>query len=132
MATIIIFASSLFVALVLITLKAFELRCGKKNFALSCICKLDSKSENLVSRLKLMWLQISQSVRYIVLVQTRKICKDLLEKIETRITNEFRARQNAIMMGHKEIMNKGSVSFYLKKIAEHKSNGGVGKIEESF
>jgi hypothetical protein len=64
-----------------------------------------------------------------VLVQARKVCKDLLDNIEDKIMNEYRMGQSAIM-GQKNIINKGAVSFYLKKIAEHKVNGVGGKIEE--
>jgi len=128
MTTIIVFASSLLVALALLLFKAIELRCGKKNFALSCICRLDEKSDKFVSGFKFKILQFIQSVRYIILIQTKAICKNLLYKIEGKIANEYKIRRTMIM-GQKDIVSKGSVSFYLKKITEGKSNGEKGKIE---
>ena len=131
MATIIVFASSLLVMLALIFFKAIELKCGKRNFVLSFICRLDSKLDKFISYLKFKALQLIQSVRYIALVQAKIVCKNLLEKVEEKIMNEYKIRQSAIM-GHKNILDKGSASFYLKKITEGKSNGQKGKIEETM
>jgi len=128
MATIIVFASSLFVALVLVSFKAIELRCGKRNFALGFICRFDGKLNKLISNLKFKTLQLIQSARYIVLIQIKAVCKDLLDKVEEKIANEYKIRHTMIM-GHKEIVNNGSVSFYLKKITEHKGNREKGKID---
>ena len=129
MATIVIFVSSLLIASALIFFKAVELKSGKRNFALGFLCRLDAKSEKLISDLRFRWSQLAQSVRYIALVQTKIICKNLLDKIEEKIMNEYRAKQSAIIMGHKNIINRGSVSFYLKKIAENKGVGEKGRIE---
>ncbi|OHA87198.1 MAG: hypothetical protein A3A96_02585 [Candidatus Zambryskibacteria bacterium RIFCSPLOWO2_01_FULL_39_39] len=128
MATVVVFASSLFVTLSLVSLKALELNSGKKNFVLKLISKLDNGTEKLVSILKFKILQLIQSVRYIVLVEAKKVISDLFYDTQERILNEYRIKQD-IMMGRKEVLNKGSVSFYLKKIAENKGNGEKGKIE---
>lgn len=131
MATIVIFASSLFTASALITVKAVEIKYGKRNFILELLSKLDAKSDKLISDVKFKALQIIQSVRYIVLVQIKAVCKNLLDKVEEKIMNEYKARHTMIM-GQKNITNRGSVSFYLKKITEDKSNGQKGKIEQSL
>ncbi len=132
MATIVVFALSLLVASALLVLKAVELRRGRKNMVLEFMGRLDAKSEILVSSLKFRGLQLIQSLRYIALVQTKTICKNLLDKVEEKIMNEYRARQSAIMMGRKNISGNGSASFYLKKITENKDSGEKGKIEENL
>lgn len=128
MATIVIFVSSLFIASALIFFKAIELKYGKKNFILNLICRLDAKAEVLVSSLKFRWIQLVQSIRYIALVKTKIICKNLLDRVEARIVDEYRARQSVIM-GRRNIMNRGSASFYLRKITENKGIGEKGRIE---
>jgi hypothetical protein len=132
MATIIVFASSLSVASVLVGVKAFELRRGRKNAALGLLCRLDSKFDRLMADIKFRMLQLVQSVRYILFVQSKIFFKNLLHQVMEKIIQEFRAKQNTIMMGHKEISSNGSASFYLKKITEDKSNGEKGKIEDSL
>ena len=129
MTTIVIFSSSLFIATAMVSVKAFELKRGQRNILLKTISKFDSELEKLVFNLKFKALQLIQSVRYIILVQIKMICKNLLIKVEKRIVEEYKIRQNALM-GHKNISNKGSVSFYLKKITEQKSYAGKGKIED--
>jgi hypothetical protein len=131
MATIIVFASSLFLTVALVIIKAIEIKYNKSNLALELISKLDSKSDKLISDIRFMVLQVIQSVRYIALVQTKAVCKNLLEKVEQKIMEEYRMGHD-VFMGRKEIANKGSVSFYLKKITEHKGNEGGGKIEQRF
>ncbi|MEK7635075.1 MAG: hypothetical protein AAB446_01425 [Patescibacteria group bacterium] len=127
--TIVVFASSLFLLAVFVAIKAVEVKYEKRNLLLCLLGKCDTKSEKLVSDFKFKTLQIIQSVRYIVLVQVKEVCKTLLENVEEKIVNEYRAR-HMMIMGHKEIANKGSVSFYLKKINEGKTLSGRGKIEE--
>ena len=131
MATIIVFASSLFLTIILLLAKAIELKSGKRNFVLNLLGRLDNSSAKLVFALKFRCLQIIQSVRYIMLVQSREFISDLLRRAEEKMAREYRIRQSAIM-GQKQIANNGSVSFYLKKITEHKGNGTKGKIEESL
>ena len=128
MTTIIVFGSSLFVASALVLVRALELRRGKKNILLNFISKFDSRSDKFISDLKFRSLQLIQTVRYILLVQTKISLRNLLYKIEEKIMNEYKMRQN-IIMGRREIANKGSVSFYLKKITEDKGNMGRGRIE---
>lgn len=129
MATIVVFASSLFVTSAFVSLKAVELRYGKKNIILELIGKFDSKCDCCVSNLRFRSLQLVQSIRYIMLVQIKEVCKDLFYKVKEKIKEEYKIRQNT-MMGQKDITNKGSVSFYLKKITEDKCNGEKGKIED--
>ena len=131
MATIVVFASSLFIASAFVSVKAVELKYGRKNIILRLIGKFDSKCDNCVSGFKFKGLQLVQSVRYIVLVQIKEICKDLFKKAEEKIISEYKKRRD-VVMGKKDIADKGSVSFYLKKITEDKSNGEKGKIEDSL
>jgi len=91
--------------------------------------KFDSKADEVIAVLKFKGLQLVQSIRYIALVQTKIVCKNLLNKVEQKIADEYKVRQSTLM-GHKDITSKGSVSFYLKKITEEKSNGKKGKIED--
>lgn len=128
MATIVIFASSLSIASVLVLIKASELKHEKKNILLKLINQLDSKLNKLVPFLKFRSLQLIQSIRYLVLVKMGKIAKDLFCKAQEKILNEYKIRRGVIM-GHKEIASNGSASFYLRKITEGKSNSRKGKIE---
>jgi len=131
MATIVIFTSSFFVASAFISIKAVELKYKKRNVILMLLSRLDMKSKELVSNLRFRILQLVQSVRYIALVQTKIICKNLLSKVEEKIMEEYRTRHN-IIMGRREIINNGSASFYLKKITENKTGNQRGKIEDSL
>jgi hypothetical protein len=130
MATIIAFVLSLLVASTLILIKAIELRSERKNFILRLVGKLDTKSEKFVSALKFRSLQLIQSIKYIFLVQFRTVCRHLFSWAHEKIMQEYKSRQNFIMMGRKDVPGKGSVSFYLKKITEHKDGSEKGKIED--
>lgn len=127
MTTIVVFASSFVAMSALVGFKTLELKCGKKNIALKCVGLFDSKAEKLISNIKFRFVQIMQTARFLVLIQAKVIFKNLLERVEDNIKSK-----HTVLMGQKNIINKGSVSFYLKKIAEDKVNGGRGKIEESF
>lgn len=131
MATITIFASSLSIATVLVLIKAIELKFNKKNILLTLLGKLDNGSITLISALKFRSLQLIQSIRYIILVQSHILLSEFLDRIKDRIKNEYQIRQE-MMMGRKIISSKGSVSFYLKKITEMKENESKGKIEDSL
>lgn len=131
MTTIVVFSSSLAVALMLLLTKALELKYGSKNILLKFISRADDRLETLVSGIRFRSLQLIQSVRYIIFVHAKDIFKDYIKKAEEKAIGEFRKRQDVIM-GKKEIVNGGSVSFYLKKITEEKGNGTKGKIEDSL
>lgn len=131
MATIIVFASSLVASLTLISFKAFEIKKGNKHFILEFINRLDSRLDKLVVFLKFKGLQFIQTVRYIVLIKMRDLAQNFFHKAQERLASEIKLRQE-IMMGKKDIMSKGSVSFYLKKITEDKGHTRRGKIEESL
>jgi len=128
MTTIVVFGSSFFIATAMVIIKAIELHRGKRNFLLALFRKFDSHSDRFVGSMKFMAIQLVQSARYIILVQVKEVCKNLLERIEQKIADEYKVKQNTLM-GHKNITNKGSVSFYLKKIMEQKSGEKKGKIE---
>jgi hypothetical protein len=129
MTTIVVFTLSLFTMSAFIAIKAVEIKYEKRNLLFCLLGKCDIKSEKLVSDMKFKVLQLIQTVRYLVLVKTKEVCKNLLEKVEEKIMNEYRTR-HMMIMGHKDIVSKGSVSFYLKKINEGKNLSGKGKIEE--
>lgn len=131
MTTITIFALSFLASLSLIAFKAIELRRGNKHFILEFINKLDSRLDKAVNLLKFKCLQLVQSLRYIVSVRGKEVVKEWLIKAEKRLVEEYHKNQDALM-GKKEIINRGSVSFYLKKIKEEKENGEKGKIEDSL
>jgi hypothetical protein len=129
MTTITLFAGSLLVSIYLVIAKAVEIKYGKKCVSLKLLSLLDPHSQNLISGLKFRMLQIVQSVQYIILVQIRAVFINLLEKVEDKIMEEYRAKHSVLAMGRKNIVNKGSVSFYLKKITENRREEMRGKIE---
>lgn len=129
MTTIVVFASSLFVALAFVSIKAIELKYGRKNIILELVGKFDQQCDYCVSSLKFRCLQFVQTIRYILFVQLKEIIKHFWNKIHEKIMHEYKIRQE-IIMGRKEIVSNGSASFYLKKISEDKCNGGKGKIED--
>lgn len=123
MTNIVVFASSLSVASILVLVKALELRFGKRNALLKLIGRLDAKALSTASSLKFRSLQLIQSARYIVLVKSKEVAKSLFEKAWGKIVIEYRERER-VMMGQKNITNKGAVSFFLKKIDESKEKKG--------
>lgn len=132
MATIVVFASSLFLSSVLVLAKAIEIKREKKNFFLKIVGKLDGGLDKTLSTLKFKALQVVQTVRYILLVKSKEFFNDLFNEAKEKFLEELKNRHNIIIMGRKEIAHKGSVSFYLKKITENKGHGLKGKIEDSF
>lgn len=132
MATTIVFASSLLVVSALIITKAIELKREKKNMILGVLSRLDSKSDRLISVIKFKSLQLVQSVRYLAIIRSKELFNEKFHNVKEKIKEELRTKHNIIIMGRKEIAHKGSVSFYLKKIAEDKSNGDRGKIEDGL
>jgi hypothetical protein len=122
MATIIVFASSLLILSIFLILKALELKSGNKNLLLGLISKFETEANLLVKTLKFRSLQLNQTVRYLVFVKSKLLWNEIFNKIHLAILAEYRKRQEVIM-GRKNIANKGSVSFYLKKITEDKKEG---------
>jgi len=131
MTTIVVFGSSLAVALILILTKTLEIKYGSKNILLRLIGKADNRLELIVSKIRFRSLQLIQSIRYIIFVHGSEMFKDYIKKAEQKAVSEFKKRQDVIM-GKKEIINGGSVSFYLKKITEEKGHVVKGKIEDSL
>jgi hypothetical protein len=127
MTTIIVFASSLSITAILVLVKAIELKFGKKNTFLELISRLDNKALSLITEVKFRNLQLIQTIRYIVLVQSKDVFRSFLDKLQEKIALEYRLRQE-LVMGKRNITNRGSVSFYLKKITEEKGME-KGKIE---
>lgn len=131
MATIIVFASSLSIASILLILKAIELRFSRRNILLRFVSRFDAKVLSILEILRFRFFQLIQTVRYVLMVKSVEMFKDLFFKVEHRLMNEYRVRQEN-MMGRRNIINKGSVSFYLKKIAEDKVIGEKGQIVEEI
>lgn len=131
MATIVVFASSLFAASALVSVKAVELRCGNKNILLRFISRLDSRADELVSALKFRALQLIQSIRYILLVHSKIVLKNLFFEMEEKMIKEYKSIRETVM-GHRDITGKSGVSFYLKKITENKGSMVKGKIQETL
>ena len=129
MATSIVFASALFIASLLVIIKGIDLKFGKKSIILIIIGKLDKRAETLATFIKFKSLQLIQIVRYMISVKAKEIIKDLSNKVQNKLADEYRARQE-IIMGRKNIVSKGPASFYLKKISENKESGEKGKIED--
>lgn len=130
MTTIIIFCLSFFISTIFVVIKYFEIKKGNKNSMLGILNKLDDKALVFFHSTKFRSLQLIQTIRYIILVKVKELLIELFEKYKNRIIEEYRLRKNSILIGKKQIKNKGSVSFYLKKITEHKGNGERGKIED--
>lgn len=128
MATIVIFASSFSLASFLIIFKAVELRYGRRNPILGLIGKFDESATSILAVLKFRLFQLIQTVRYIALVQSKMFFRSLIDRLQDRIMSEYHLRESAIM-GKRNIVNKGSVSFYLKKITEDKGGAEKGRIE---
>lgn len=131
MATIIVFASSLSIASILLILKAIELRFSRRNILLRFVSRFDAKVLSILEILRFRFFQLIQTVRYVLMVKSVEMFKDLFFKVEHRLISEYRVRQEN-MMGRRNIINKGSVSFYLKKIAEDKVIGEKGQIVEEI
>lgn len=131
MTTIIIFGASLLIAALMLTFKWLEFKRGQQNLVLRFVSRLDSHSVNLVMTVKFRGLQIIQTLKYLILVRGRLLLKEWLIKTEAKIMEEYHKKQEVILMGKKDILNKGAVSFYLKKITENKGNE-KGKIEDSL
>ncbi|MBN2094311.1 MAG: hypothetical protein JW740_03025 [Candidatus Zambryskibacteria bacterium] len=127
MYTITVFNISLIVVLLFLFVKTLEIKYKKQSIASRFRDKLDVLSQKLISNLKFKWLQFIQSLQYIILIKAKILFKNVLVKIEAKIMNEYHAKQNTIMGGQRNISNRGSVSFYLKKISEGKTTSG--KIE---
>jgi hypothetical protein len=128
MTTIVVFASSLFVTSAFVSIKAVELKSGRKNIVLELIGKFDRECDHCVSVFRFRCLQFVQTIRYILFVQLKEIIKHFWNHMHQKIKHEYKIRQE-IIMGRKEISSNGSASFYLKKITEDKCKGEKGKIE---
>lgn len=128
MTAITIFASSLFTAIALIAVKAIELKFGKVNIILRLIGKLDSLADRAVQSIRFRAYQLVQTVRYLFQVKIKEVANDMSFRAKEWLITQYKLRESRIM-GQKEILNKGAVSFYLKKIADDQGSGNKGKIE---
>lgn len=108
-------------------IKAIELKYGRKSFLLRIISKFDHHSISFVNKVKFKCFQIIQSIRYIFLIEVKNILENKFRNLKERVVEEYKNRES-IIMGKKQIGNRGSVSFFLKKIDETKRNGHRGEI----
>jgi hypothetical protein len=128
MITISIFSSSLFFAVTLIILKAFDLRSGKQNVLVRIMSKMDNNSTVLIKNIKFRTFQFIQTLRYIFLVKTKNAIKTFFSGLFARVRDEYLEREK-VFMGRKDISSKGAVSFFLKRIKDEKAFSSRGKIE---
>ncbi len=131
MATIVVFGSSFVLAIFLFLAKAIELRRDSASFVLRPLNSLNDRAERLALNMKFRLLQIIQTVRYICLVHLPALADRTVEGAKEKVLREVEARRKVIM-GHKDIVSKGSASFFLKKIDENKKNGEKGEINDSL
>ena len=129
MTPIYIFAGSFLISFVILIAKVLE-RGDSSSFVLKGFRKLDPKAEKFIQEFKYRVLQVIQTVRYLALVHVPMMMKELAHEIRESAMREYRVSQD-IIMGRKNIVNKGAVSFYLKRIKEEK--GAVrGQIQDSL
>ncbi len=131
MATIVIFGVSLALALLLLALKAVSLKKGSDTFLLRELGKLDPKAEKLSQSARFLILQAIQTVRYIFLVYIPKVIDEETGRYRESLAQKLEVQRN-LLLGKKEIQNRGAVSFFLKKIDETKRNGQRGEINDSL
>ena len=131
MTLITLFIASLLLIILMLIAKALELRSQKYSFILSIFKRLDNRALVVISDFKFRVLQVIQTVRYILLVSIPALIRQLVDDAKNHAMREYRNSQE-VLMGRKNIVNKGSVSFYLKKIQEDKLNTEKGEIQESI
>lgn len=129
MVTIVIFGVSIFFAFTILLLKMLYLHRGRDGFVLRFLGRCDPWTERLTSATKFRTLQIIQSVRYLFLLRLPEIVSQTAKKYKGRLVLKLENKRN-LLMGRKEITNKGAVSFFLKKMDEAKKNGHKGEINE--
>lgn len=129
MVTITVFGLALFLLILLVLIKSFELKKGGENSILKQVGRLDQSTSRIFERVSYLYKQVTQSIRYIVLVRLLNILKDNARRGLEYSKKEYEARRGAIM-GKRYLSHRGSASFYLKKIAEERENTGKGKIQD--
>ncbi len=129
MATIIVFAISLFVILVLLFAKWREERANAKNFVTWTIGKLDPGAQKVASFFDFKYAQITQTIKYIFLIVIPGRTEESFKEAKRAVLGQYQ-KQKDIIFGRKDLSNGNSASFYLKKIREDQENGKDGRIEE--
>lgn len=131
MTTIVVFGVSLFLAVFLFLIKAYSLRKAQDTFLLKKLALLDGRSEDLIQTFKFRTLQLIQSARYILSVYLPNLIECEVDRCRTALANKLEEQRN-LVLGKKEIQNRGAVSFFLKKIDEGKRNSQRGEINDSL
>ncbi len=126
MATITIFAVSLFGCISLLVSGYLNVRRSSQNFFSRTLSKTDALIQGQKSRVDRFIVQMLQSIRYLFKVLIPELAHNAMNKVMQRIKEEYEKR-NEIMQGRRDIHNKGAVSFYLRKIA--REDGDEGAIE---
>lgn len=131
MTTIAVFGSSSILALFIVALKWLSVRRNKEGFLLTLLGRFNPFTERLIVDIKFRLLQIIQTIRYIFTIHIPVFIDKIVEKARQSAIKELEARRG-MLLGRKDIANKGSVSFFLKKIDENKQNTEKGEINDSL
>lgn len=130
MIAITIFGLSVLLALSIILSKLFEQRSQRANFILRLCRKFDPRAESFTNKFRFRILQLVQTVRYLFIVHLPQIMREVISEVQQGAMREYRVSQS-IIMGRKNIVNKGAVSFYLKRIKEEKGSER-GEIQDNM
>lgn len=126
MTTTVVFGVSLFIAVLIVMLKHLELRSSKRHFLLSPLSKFDNQVQKLMRAAENLMLTLLKSLQHLIMISLKNAINKSWLHTKNRILHEYRIREE-IILGRKHIPNRGSVSFYLRKIDEAK-NGNKGEI----
>jgi hypothetical protein len=129
MASIITFAISILVLIILLLAKWREEGSGSKNFVTNSISKLDPLASKINSSIEFRIKQVVQTVKYIFLIVIPQRSEEAFKEAKRAAGAQYK-KQKDILMGRKDLVNGTAASFYLKKIRENQANGKSGRIEE--
>lgn len=130
MIAIIIFGLSTLFVLSIVISKLIEQKTNRTILLLKVLRKFDPNAESFITKFRYRTLQLIQTVRYILIVHIPQIIREIGSEIHQGAMREYRISQS-IIMGRKNITNKGAVSFYLKKIKEERESGR-GEIQDNM
>ncbi|MEK7642459.1 MAG: hypothetical protein AAB392_01555 [Patescibacteria group bacterium] len=131
MVTIVIFALSVIVASLLIVLRLLAMRSSRESLPLRFMSKYDSATQDFVDNLRFRILQVIQTIKYLTLVHMPSVADSTIAKYKLKMLDKLETQRN-LLMGRKNIQNRGSVSFFLKKIDETKKQTPKGFINDTL
>lgn len=129
MATIVIFWFFLLLVLLLLLLKYFEIKKGKNIKLLQFLSHFDFFFEKCKVFVDYKLLQVKQTIKYIFVVYIPDIIGRKTQKYKENINIKINNNKE-MLMGKRELENKGSSSFFLRKIDENKKNAKKGEIND--